>query len=62
VFDSLIERRHGTSVPTPHSKNNTKHVHEVYEDNDEKARYMPKTNEAVDARGMAINQQPLMTH
>ncbi len=60
VFDALIERRWGTSINPPKSATvkDGEIFYEEYEDDDEPARVIPDIEDAVDANGNVIGQQP----
>ena len=60
VFDALIEKRWGTSISPPIVETVTDDDDnwEEYEDSDEPARIVPDVEDAVDANGRLLNQQP----
>ena len=58
VFDELIERRWGTSISPPKTVSDESHEFEYYEDDEEQARKAPDVEDAVDAQGNLLNQQP----
>ena len=57
VFDAVIERRHGTAM-TPPKVEAVKEEMEEYSDDNEEARKVPEIEDAVDAKGQLIDQQP----
>jgi hypothetical protein len=59
VFDALIERRWGTSMSPPKVDPEVKPDMEPYEDDQEGERTVPDTEDAVDAHGRLLDQQPL---
>ena len=66
VFDELIERRHGTSINPPKTKDASKSAqpseeHEYQEevDVDQTLHETPDTEDIVDSTGKVLNQQPL---
>ena len=67
TFDALIERRWGTAISPPPKQsdaqgNNNGEEHddmELYTDEEEEPRLIPEIEDAVDASGNHINQQPL---
>ena len=62
TFDALIERRWGTSINPPKVKDtqpsDTDDEFEEYRDEDEEPRIIPDIEDAVDANGRLLNQQP----
>ncbi len=58
IYDTLIERRWGTSMSAPpkESKDNT---FEEYEDDDEEPRIIPEVEDTVDSNGRLLEQQPM---
>ena len=59
VFDTLIERRHGTATTPPKNiKQEHDGIYEEYEDDDEAPRFIPEIEDVVDANGRLLNQQP----
>ena len=59
LFDSLIERRHGTSLSPPAaSTTEDGSDFEEYEDDSESARVIPDIEDTVDSAGKLLNQQP----
>ena len=64
VFDRLICQRHGDSVSLPkeetytHANSDNNLDFEAYEDDVEAERHIPEIEDAVDANGRLINQQP----
>eukprot|EP00957_Ditylum_brightwellii_P207240 15352107-Ditylum_brightwellii.AAC.1 len=57
-FDSLIERRWGTSInPLPETTPNDQDTYDEYKDDDEIASSLPEVEETVDAIGTLIDQQ-----
>lgn len=59
TFDALIERRWGTSINPPTTEPlTTDDDFEEYRDDDEDARIIPDIEDAVDATGRLLNQQP----
>ena len=59
VFNALIERRWGTSISPPKTTGgNQKPEFENYEDDDEPERVIPEIEDAVDANGRLLDQQP----
>ena len=64
IFDGLIERRWGTSINPPKvetvedAEDLDNNEFEEYEDDDEPKRTVPDIEDAVDANGKQLNQQP----
>jgi hypothetical protein len=59
LFDSLIEKRWGTSMnPSPETTPDDWDPFDEYEDDDEKARSLPEVEETFDTNGTLIDQQP----
>ena len=59
IFTALIERRWGTSFTPPNETSPTDdEIWKEYEDEDESPRTLPDIEDAVDANGRLINQQP----
>ena len=59
VFDALIARRWGTSTSPPKVDPDAKPDMEPHEDDHEDERAVPDTEDAVDAHGRLLDQQPL---
>lgn len=57
IFDNLIRVRWGTTISPPLPTTNKDF--DVYEDDDEDALHIPEFDDPVDARGRALDQQPL---
>jgi hypothetical protein len=57
VFDDLIERRWGSSISPP-KVNDTEKTFKNYEDDDEPECIVPEIEDAVDAKGNLMCQQP----
>eukprot|EP00957_Ditylum_brightwellii_P144099 10979421-Ditylum_brightwellii.AAC.1 len=59
LFDSLIEKRWGSSInPPPEKILDNQDPYEEYDDNDKIARSCPEVEETVDTNGTLIDQQP----
>eukprot|EP00957_Ditylum_brightwellii_P139880 10659441-Ditylum_brightwellii.AAC.1 len=59
LFDSMIERRWGTSMnPPPETTPDNQDSYEEYEDNHKIARLLPEVEKTVDANSTLIDQQP----
>ena len=58
VFDELIERRWGSSITPPKTVDTEETSFEYYEDDDEPERVVPDIEDAVDANGNLLCQQP----
>ena len=59
LFDSLVQKRHGTSAtPPPDDTGKPSSEYDTYEDADEDFKAMPEIDDPVDANGRAIYQQP----
>ena len=59
LFDDLIEERWGTSInPSTNLQSESFDDFEEYEDNHESKRIIPDIEDAVDANGRLLNQQP----